>query len=409
MRIALVAYGCQPHWGSEVGIGWSWAIGLVDRGHEVVVYTHGSQKEAIERNSMSRMQGLQFRFHQPGGWPLEHSNRAVHQVQYTIWQWLVMDRIKLDATYQPFDLVHFLTWGGVRMPVFGWRMEVPYVIGPVGGGEEAPLSYCRSLGTRVFLKECLRKLSNRLCIIDPLLRKGYRHAKCVYAYTFESRKLVVASGAQNCEVKLPIGVKQELLNKPLRDRADATNKPLRLIFVGRLLYWKCPLTVIAVYREVLQRGLDVELTIVGLGPEHSRLQMAMRTLPSCARVKYEPMLPHNELLALLAEQDLAIFPSLHDSGGYFVLESMACGVPVLALALGGPKELLKNGGGILVQVERMKHKQAIIEFADHIQRLAHEESTLRNLREVARASAFLFTWPLPISRIYEQLEVLFGG
>ncbi|WP_354047696.1 glycosyltransferase family 4 protein [Bradyrhizobium sp. LB12.1] len=403
MRIALVAYGCEPNKGSEQGVGWTWAKEICARGHDVVVYTHGSQREAIER--APPLPGVHFCYHQLGQGPLEHRNRAVHQLQYTLWQWSVMNRIVRDAEREPIDLVHFLTWGGVRMPVFGWRSSIPYIIGPVGGGEEAPLVYCLRLGVRVFAKEVVRKVLNRLCLIDPLLAIAYRHATQIYAKTSESRNLVVPSARHSCFVRSEIGAKEELLSIPLPDTTDCSNRALRLVFVGRLLYWKCPLTVVAVYRELLRRGLMAELTIVGAGPEKERLLAAIRNLPPEGRVNYQDRLPQSELFALMQEQDLAMFPSLHDSSGNFVLESLSCGLPVLALALGGPRELLKSGGGLLVSVDGQDLQQVITAFVDHIQRLIRTRSELDALRQAARASARAHTWRDVVARVYAPLEL----
>ena len=37
-KILLSAYACEPHKGSEPGIGWNWAIQLASLGHQVCYY-----------------------------------------------------------------------------------------------------------------------------------------------------------------------------------------------------------------------------------------------------------------------------------------------------------------------------------------------------------------------------------
>jgi glycosyltransferase involved in cell wall biosynthesis len=408
MRIALIAYGCEPGKSSEVGVGWRWASEILARGHEVVVYTHASQRQAIERDAASRIPGLSFVYHQVGNWPLEHSNRAIHQLQYTYWQWSVMSRVAKDGVERAFDLVHFLTWGGVRMPVFGWRTRVPYVIGPVGGGEEAPLQYCWGLGLRIYCKELLRATLNRWCLVDPILRAGYLRASRIYLKTSDSRKLIPAAARKRTKVSLEIGARSELLQKRIRIDRNRGGQPLRLIFVGRLLYWKSPLTVAAVYAEVLRRGVEAELTIIGAGPEQARLLAAIDNLPRSARVRHEPYLPLAQLFDLMQEQDIALFPSLHDSSGNFVLESLSCGLPVVALSLGGPRELLGKGGGVLVSTEGRSPRQVIEAMADAIVRLAESPFELEKLRIDARAAALATAWPAPVTRLYEPLEQTFA-
>lgn len=402
MHIALVAYGCEPNRGSEFGVGWSWLEELTRRGHTISAYVHGSQQDAIERWP-GKLENVSFRYHWPAKWPLEHSNRAVHQLQYTLWQWSVIDQIRKDAKETGFDLVHFLTWGGIRMPVFGWRLSIPYVIGPVGGGEEPPLSYCRTVDRSLLIKELGRKLINRLCLVDPLLIAGYGLAWRTYAKTEESRQLIPKIGRAKSEVALEIGSRDDLLQKE-PSRAREPGGSIRLISVGRLLSWKSPLTIIAVYKELLRRGIGAELILVGNGPERSKVEAALARLPPNASVRYESELAQPDLFALMHEQDVALFASLHDSSGNFVLESLALGLPVVALSLGGPKEILRNGGGVLIPVDGRTHEETVNIIADTVEGLHLNRDRLIDLRVSAKRNAQLTTFPRVVANVYEPIE-----
>jgi glycosyltransferase involved in cell wall biosynthesis len=54
------------------------------------------------------------------------------------------------------------------------------------------------------------------------------------------------------------------------------------------------------------------------------------------RVIFEGRLPREEVLARYLEFDVFLFPSLHDTGGYAVIESMFNKLPVICLNSGGP-------------------------------------------------------------------------
>ena len=408
MRIALVAYACEPDRGSEPGVGWKWARELVRRGHEVVVFAHSAQRAAIEQSEMRAPLGARFVFHNPRGRPLEHPNRLVTQFQYTSWQWSVMDAITCEDLADPFDVVHFLTWGGIRMPVFGWRGRAPYVIGPVGGGEECPLAYSASLGRSAFLRELGRKLVNRLCLIDPLLWRAYGGAAHIYSKTEDSRRFVPAPFRGKCDVEMEIGTPVEPDDReaaiPLRDPAQ----PFRIIFVGRLLHWKSPLTVVHVYDELRQRGVDAELLMIGDGPQRALLEEALARLPVDAKVSYHPAIEQTKLFKLYGQHDLMLFPSLHDSSGNVVLEALTFGLPVVALALGGPRELLKTGGGIAVPVQGRNERAAVAAMADEIEHLAASPGDHAKLRRQAREAAAQRSWSHAVERVYVTLEARYS-
>jgi hypothetical protein len=57
-----------------------------------------------------------------------------------------------------------------------------------------------------------------------------------------------------------------------------------------------------------------------------------------------------ETLKLYPEYDLFLFPSLHDTGGYAIIEAMACGLPVICLDCGGPRVAVKNGAGTRIRL-----------------------------------------------------------
>ena len=48
INILLSAYACRPNAGSELGIGWNWAVHLAETGSTVHVLTAGRNREATE-------------------------------------------------------------------------------------------------------------------------------------------------------------------------------------------------------------------------------------------------------------------------------------------------------------------------------------------------------------------------
>ena len=60
------------------------------------------------------------------------------------------------------------------------------------------------------------------------------------------------------------------------------------------------------------------------------------------RVEFIPRVPQLKLFELYDTHDLLLFPSLHDSGGYVVLEALSHGLPVVCLDLGGPNEIVTS-------------------------------------------------------------------
>ncbi|HMA11278.1 MAG TPA: glycosyltransferase family 1 protein [Steroidobacteraceae bacterium] len=77
--------------------------------------------------------------------------------------------------------------------------------------------------------------------------------------------------------------------------------------------------------------------VIGDGPERAKLQARF---PGAVFVGYQ----HGERLAShLAAADVMVFPSLTDTFGLVNLEALACGVPVAAFPVTGPKDVIEEG------------------------------------------------------------------
>ena len=90
---------------------------------------------------------------------------------------------------------------------------------------------------------------------------------------------------------------------------------------------------------------DVDVIVIGDGPERERLEGLAASLGVAARVDFLGARLHAEMPALLSSADLAVFPSLVEATSVAALESMACGLPVAASAVGGLPEIIDDDVG----------------------------------------------------------------
>jgi glycosyltransferase involved in cell wall biosynthesis len=94
------------------------------------------------------------------------------------------------------------------------------------------------------------------------------------------------------------------------------------------------------------------------------------------------MIPRSEVLGKLADCDVLVHPSLHDSGGWACLEAMAAGRPVLCLDLGGPAFQVTEETGI--KVPATSPEQVVSDLAAAMTRLAGDSALRVRLGIAAR-------------------------
>ncbi len=121
-----------------------------------------------------------------------------------------------------------------------------------------------------------------------------------------------------------------------RQYAAGGNRPLRLLFVGGLSQRK---GLAEMFEAVDRFGSRVALTVVG------RLPAA--DCPALTRAlglhTYIPSLPHAEILQLMRQQDLLLFPSHFEGFGLVITEAMSQGTPVITTERTAGPDLITDG------------------------------------------------------------------
>ncbi|MBM4042275.1 MAG: glycosyltransferase family 4 protein, partial [Planctomycetes bacterium] len=181
LRVLVSAYSCDPTRGSEPGVGWGWIKALA-RHHDLSVLTSDVFRANIEEG-LRREPALQehIRFHYvPRTRYLRLSRVWKPALLWTYRSWQRdAYRLALDLQREPgFDLVHQLTWVTFREPGHLWKLDVPFVWGPIGGLENTPWCLLPIVGLRGFAHFACRNVLNTLhkgLLLRP--RRAFRKAR----------------------------------------------------------------------------------------------------------------------------------------------------------------------------------------------------------------------------------------
>lgn len=399
LKILLSAYACEPGKGSEPEVGWQWAVHLA-RLHDVTVITRANNREAIERE-LPRLHEHQpvphFVYHDesPALLRLKRQFRA-HRIYYVRWQRSARRVVARLHREEAFDLIHHVTFAGYRFPTAIEGQDFPSVWGPVGGVESIPTGLLPWKYPRELLAEGSRNILNALTLTFPgRLRRRAQSAAIVVASTplmqetFD--RLEVTS-----QLMSAIGLDTTAI--PRRASAPATG-PLKLLFVGNLLALK---GVDLALRALAISATETQFTIIGDGPIQGRLKQEVAQLDLGQRVHFLGRRPRAEVLQSYADYDALLFPSLHDTGGFAVIEAMAYGLPVICLNAGGPALAMQPDGGICVPLG--SRSAVIAGLAQAIQTYDRDRTLLaahgQNARRLVEQN---YDWPSKV----QQMDALY--
>jgi len=349
MKIGLVAYACQPGAGSEPGVGWQTAVQLAQH-HEVWLVTRAKNRAAIEKELTDNpRQSLHVDYHElKWAIPLKRGQWGVYPYAY-LWQATVYKTVAAIHGRIGLDMAHQITFGSMRFPSSLGRLGIPYVLGPLGGGEEAPLTFWWGLGFAGAMFEALRWLSNRLAMADPLVRRGLALAGRVVAASPATADFLRRRGFESVVIpSVAVDVDDVATLKAVQTLPDARrSEELTALYVGRLLAWKGIHLALLAMARARERGVSVRLKILGRGRYERRLRRLIERLGLVDLVEWLPPQPTlADVQEIHSATDVFVFPSLHDSGGMVVVEAMAASRPVMCLRLGGPALTVTAATGI---------------------------------------------------------------
>jgi colanic acid/amylovoran biosynthesis glycosyltransferase len=160
----------------------------------------------------------------------------------------------------------------------------------------------------------------------------------------------------------------------------ANGGPLHLINVGRLCRDKAQTILIEAMGDLVRRGVDVQLTLIGGGDERADLEARARREGVADRVHLTGPMGQDEIVAWYRKADLFVLSSIAEGVPVVLMEAMACGLPVVATRIAGIPELVEEGvSGLLVTPGR--HDL----LADAVAELADDPERRRAMGEAGRA------------------------
>lgn len=362
MKILISAYACEPNRGSEPGVGWH-TVWELAKYHQIWVLTRPDDgrpqiEQYLAENPNPNLHFIYFTLPVLGSfWQWGSIAFVLHYYLWQIQAYFVAAGLHKTIN---FDICHHVTFVRYSTPSFISLLPIPFIWGPVGGGETAPKSFWQDFSFKAKLYERFRHWSHLLGELDPFTSMTARHSAIVRATTKDTAQRVSHLGAKKVEILPAVSLSGEEIAR-LSELKSSAVKGEKLIFLsaGRLIHWK---GFHLGLRAFAGANLDHAVYwILGEGKEESNLKALAQELGVSERVKFWGELPRGEALNLLIQADVLVHPSLHDSGGYICLEAMAAGLPVICLDLGGPGVLVTSETGI--KVPAIDPQQAVADLS----------------------------------------------
>ncbi len=401
-RILLLAYSCVPGRGSEPGMGWNRSIEAA-KDFDTWVVCEGEGEAAIdayfeEHGPQPNLHFVYLRDSRLEG-ALKESF-VTRYVAFNLWNRRAGKVAEHLHQLHDFDLVHHVTFSGFREPGYLWKLEAPFVWGPIGGAQNYPWRFLAKGGLYAIVKEGGRNIVNTLQMwLSFRVRRAARRATLLLAAnTTNSRAIANAHGVN--PVLFPDTGVRELSESSSSPRTD---KVLRIFWCGGLSPHKALHLLIEALAGVSD-DVSWELHVAGSGPLRGKWEQLAEAGGINDRISWLGNVAHKEALAEFAWADAFVFTSLRDTTGTVLLEALAAGLPIICLDHQGGAEVVDESCGIKVPVTRPA--ETIAELTEALERLALEPAACEALSRGALRRAERYLWAKQgeeMAQLYRQL------
>ncbi|MDX1927073.1 MAG: glycosyltransferase [Pirellulaceae bacterium] len=388
-RLLLVAFACHPDNSMEERNGWNRALQAAEDFDVTVVCSPGTNvQELTARIPFHLSRRLRFVALSAGAL----GNYCVRKellfyLGYRIWHGKVLRFAKKLHAQAPFAVTHMVSVCGYREPGYLWMLDCPFVWGPVGGTSNFPLSFLSTVDLCGGLFELARNALNSCQLnLGLRVRRATLRAAAVFAANRSTQRDLQQSTGATLRLELEAGIDYEI-GMPKGITSD--DRPLRILWVGRLRPWKgFPILLHAL--AALPKSQQFEVRVVGDGACKVKWMRMAERLGVADKITWFAKPHYRESLYHYEWADVFAFTSLRDTSGTGLLESLAAGVPIVALDHQGAADVLTPTSGIRVPVSNPK--QTIAAFSQALSTLANERQLLHELSRGAIERAAFYSW-----------------
>lgn len=210
---------------------------------------------------------------------------------------------------------------------------------------------------------------------------GVTAASIAVSHALKRRMIEVGLRPEKIHV-LSNGVDLEMFRpiEPRQEERGSISGTQRLLAVGNLVPIKAQDRII----RALKYLPNAQLSIAGQGDREAMLRQLVKELHLEDRVRFLGAIPHGMLAQRYSAADLLVHASRNEGWPNVLLESIACGTPVVATDVGGTAEIVTSeSAGLLVPGTATPEQ-----LAESIVRALQS----RGSRQAVRAHAAAFGW-----------------
>jgi glycosyltransferase involved in cell wall biosynthesis len=381
MKLLVLSYAFSPFKGSEFSVAWNYACHM-GRENELDIIIGLTDDHMGKLDSLNIIRdvisskGLRVNLH-----PVYPSflARAVNHfnviglfpyafyVAYRLWHRKAYNLAKVLVAHRAYDLVHYQNPIGYREPGYLWRLDLPYIWGPIGGLNSYEAGLYDALRSKGKVDYFLRSISNYLnFLFNTRLRKAINRSDLLLINNSKDKATFDKWFKKNTVIFSESWCSAEFV------RASKSNDKLRFLWVGTLNQRKGLFFFLNV---LIRNDFDINLVVVGDGSEKEFLEKFTLDNEICG-VVFKGRLTREQVQEEFQVSDFSLYTSLMDANPSVIWESLSNGCPIVGLGIDGFLDNTDERFALKVKVSDFE--STVNSFADVITRIVENRAEIED-------------------------------
>lgn len=398
-KIFISAYACEPNMGTEIGVGWHWALEM-SHYFEVWVLTRKSNQSNIEqwmKESETKYDIHFIYFDLPKALRFWKKGLRGVRTYYVLWQYLTNRIVRKTMKENDIHIYHLLTYGNSLWPASRYGMKQFFVWGPTGGVDSIPYEYSKHYPLKSKIVEWVRRMVVRTLPLNVGFQSRCKNADLIFCKSNSMYQAVPEKYRKKAMLFTDVAVEPRVY-----DRKSTSDKDkIKYIVVGRFDPWRGFDILLEAFAGAVEKNPDLELEIIGDGSDRERLQGIIRKCGLETNVKMAGKVPIDVYYEKMASCDVVVNSCLKEGAVTAAFDALSFGKPLIGIDTGGYTRYFHPEYSIIIP--RTTRTETIQKLREAILESANE-----NKREEMSQNAYLasgkYTWTTKGEEIAEAIE-----
>lgn len=395
-----MAYAISPYRGSEYAVAWNYVMRMSKKNNLTVLYgtsdEHIGETDTIDKYLKEHtVKNVRFIAVQPNiltnllNWP-NRNGLFVYTFYYAfaVWQRTAYNVAKEIIKTEHFDLVHNVGPIGYREPGYLWKLGLPYIWGPVGGANNAPLQLMKHMPLIGRMKQTFRNVANIIQFhTNHRLKLALKATDVLLTATSENQrkfKKVYHKDSiyfpENC-ITGEITLDESKFDNPSK---------YNIIVIGTLDSRKSIGIFLESLVQVYNRDM-LHVDIVGDGPLRDNLQRFAKENGLDKLITWYGQLPRVKAVKVFNSAHLHVITSVSEGNPTTIWEAMSYGVPTMSFDHCGMHDTICDRCGIRVPIAK-RYEDCVADIARNIDELLEHPERFHQLAHGVLECAKRYTW-----------------